>query len=190
MYRGRHKTSIGRLYHVADVGTVATVLPHGVLFRGSSEEHIRKHLIETENVLDAIIGLPANIFFGTSIPTCIMVLKKGREHRDNVLFIDASEHYEKAKNQNQLRPEDIAKIVDTYRNRVTEDKYSYVATMEEIRENDYNLNIPRYVDTFEEEEPVDLAAVASEMKALDNEMQSIDATIQGFCNELGIESPF
>jgi len=178
------------LYQVADGGTVATVLPHGVLFRGSSEEHIRKHLIETENVLDAIIGLPANIFFGTSIPTCIMVLKKGREHRDNVLFIDASEHYEKAKNQNQLRPDDIAKIIETYRNRVTEDKYSYVATMEEIRENDYNLNIPRYVDTFEEEEPVDLAAVASEMKALDSEMQSIDATIRGFCNELGIESPF
>jgi len=90
----------------------------------------------------------------------------------------------------QVTLDDIAKIIDTYRNRVTEDKYSYVATMEEIRENDYNLNIPRYVDTFEEEEPVDLTAVASEMKALDSEMQSIDATIQGFCNELGIESPF
>ena len=162
-----------------------------MLFRGSSEEHIRKHLIETENVLDAVIGLPANIFYcGTSIPTCILVLKKGREHKDNVLFIDASEHFEKAKNQNQLRPEDIAKIVDTYRERKAEDKYSHVATLEEIRENDYNLNIPRYVDTFEEEEPVDLAAVAQEMKALDQEMKALDQTIQGFCDELGIESPF
>lgn len=178
------------LHQVADGGTVATILPHGVLFRGSSEEHIRKHLIETENVLDAVIGLPANIFYGTSIPTCILVLKKGREHTDNVLFIDASEHFEKVKTQNRLRPEDIDKIIDTYRERTSEDKYSHVATMEEIRENDFNLNIPRYVDTFEEEEPVDLAAVTAEIRSLDREMEALDKTIQGYCDELGIESPF
>ena len=139
------------LYQVADGGTVATILPHGVLFRGSSEKHIRKHLIETENVLDAVIGLPANVFYGTGIPTCILVLKKGREHKDNVLFIDASEHFEKAKNQNQLRPADIAKIVDTYRGRKAEDKYA--SHVGEIRENDYNLNIPRYVEPLKRKNP-------------------------------------
>ena len=118
------------------------------------------------------------------------MLKKGREHTDNVLFIDASEHFEKVKTQNRLRPEDIDKIIDTYRERTSEDKYSHVATMEEIRENDFNLNIPRYVDTFEEEEPVDLAAVTAEIRSLDREMEALDKTIQGYCDELGIESPF
>ena len=130
------------LYQVADGGTVATVLPHGVLFRGSSEEHIRKHLIETENVLDAIIGLPANIFFGTSIPPASWSSRKDGSTATTSSSSTASEHFEKAKNQNQLRPEDIAKIIDTYRNRVTEDKYSYVATMEEIRENDLQPQHP------------------------------------------------
>lgn len=137
-----------------------------------------------------LIGLPANIFYGTSIPTCILVLKKKREQSDNILFIDASQHFEKAKNQNFLRPADIDKIVSTYRERATEDKYSYVADLAEVMENDYNLNIPRYVDTFEEEEPVDLQAVSAELKALDKDMIATDDLIAGFCKELGIETPF
>jgi type I restriction enzyme M protein len=168
---------------------MATVLPHGVLFRGAAEEAIRTYLIEKENALDAVIGLPANIFYGTSIPTCIMVLKKGRQQRD-VLFIDASAHFEKAKNQNQLRPSDIDRIISTYRNRTSQEKYSHLASIEEIRENDYNLNIPRYVDTFEAEEQVDLTAVARELKALDADMAKLDAQIRDYCAQLGIESPF
>ena len=178
------------IYQLDDSGTMACVLPHGVLFRGAAEGHIRKYLIEERNYLDAVIGLPANIFFGTSIPTCILVLKKQREFADNILFIDASRHFEKAKNQNYLRPEDIDKIVSTYRERKTEEKYSYVATLDEVRENDYNLNIPRYVDTFEEEEPVDLDAISKELKSIDTEMQETDKVIAGFCNELGIKTPF
>src|SRR5690606_12044104 len=123
---------------------------------------------------DAVIGLPANIFYGTSIPTCILVLSKCRTETENVLFIDASQHFEKAGNQNQLRGEDIDKIIDTYKERTTTDKYSYVATLEEIAENDYNLNIPRYVDTFEEEEPVDLQAVAQQLQALVGSIQAVD----------------
>ena len=178
------------LFQLADNGTMATVLPHGVLFRGSSEGVIRRHLIEQENVLDAIIGLPGNIFYGTGIPTCIMVLKKNRENKGDVLFIDASEHFEKVKTQNKLRPEDIEKIISTYRERTTIDKYSYVATLEEIEENDYNLNIPRYVDTFEEEEPVDLDAVSEKLKSLDQDISETDKTISDFCKELGIKAPF
>jgi type I restriction enzyme M protein len=166
------------------------VLPHGVLFRGGAEGHIREYLIKEKNYLDAIIGLPANIFYGTSIPTCIMVVKKKREHSNNVLFIDASQHFEKIKTQNFLGPEDIDKIVDTYEARAAEEKYSCVATLKEIAENDYNLNIPRYVDTFEEEEAVNLKAVAKELKKLDADMKATDATIEQFCKELGIESPF
>ena len=178
------------LFQLADNGIMATVLPHGVLFRGSSEGVIRRHLIEQENVLDAIIGLPGNIFYGTGIPTCIMVLKKNRENKGDVLFIDASEHFEKVKTQNKLRSEDIDKIISTYRERSTIDKYSYVATLEEIEENDYNLNIPRYVDTFEEEEPVDLDAVSEELKSLDQDILETDKTISDFCEELGIKAPF
>lgn len=176
-------------YQLAEGATMATVLPHGVLFRGAAEEAIRTYLIEKENALDAVIGLPANIFYGTSIPTCIMVLKKGRQQRD-VLFIDASAHFEKAKNQNQLRPSDIDRIISTYRNRTSQEKYSHLASIEEIRENDYNLNIPRYVDTFEAEEQVDLTAVARELKALDADMAKLDAQIRDYCAQLGIESPF
>lgn len=178
------------VHHLAENGTMALVLPHGVLFRGGAELHIRKYLIEDRNYLDAVIGLPANIFYGTSIPTCIMVYKKCRENPENVLFIDASQHFEKVKTQNNLREEDITKIIDTYRQRLTEEKYSYKATMAEIAENDYNLNIPRYVDTFEEEEAIDLQTVASQLKALETDMQATDQSIASFCNELGIESPF
>jgi len=169
-------------------GTMACVLPHGVLFRGAAEGHIRKYLIEEKNYLDAVIGLPANIFYGTSIPTCILVLKKNRENTD-ILFIDASAHFEKVKTQNMLLPEHIDKIVSTYRERTAEDKYSYLADLDEVKENDYNLNIPRYVDTFEEEEPVDLEAVADELQNLEKEMQEADVEIANYCKQLGIKAP-
>ena len=169
---------------------MAIVLPHGVLFRGGAEKHIKQYLIEDRNYLDAVIGLPANVFYGTGIPTCILVFKKCREHSENVLFIDASEHYEKVKTQNVLREEHIEKIVNTYRNRITEDKYSYVASMDEVIENEYNLNIPRYVDTFEEEEAIDLEAVSNELQSLESEMAETDKSISDFCNELNIKAPF
>ncbi|WP_320033704.1 type I restriction-modification system subunit M [Halarcobacter sp.] len=178
------------IHHLDDNGTMAVVLPHGVLFRGSAEGHIRQYLIEDRNYLDAVIGLPANIFYGTSIPTCILVFKKCREDSDDVLFIDSSKHFEKMKNQNYLRAQDIEKIVTTYRERIQEDKYSYKASLEEIKENDYNLNIPRYVDTFEEEEEIDLDEVSSELKELDKQIEQNDLVIKSFCDELGVKTPF
>jgi type I restriction enzyme M protein len=178
------------VHQLDDNGTMAIVLPHGVLFRGAAEGHIRQYLIEDRNYLDAVIGLPANIFYGTSIPTCILVLKKCKEQPDNILFIDGSQHFEKAKNQNYLRDEDVQLIVDTYQKRETIDKYSYLATLEEVKENDYNLNIPRYVDTFEEEESIDLDAVAGELVELEESMKATDETIASFCEELGIAKPF
>lgn len=178
------------IHQLADDGTMAVVLPHGVLFRGAAEGHIRKYLIEDRNYLDAVIGLPANIFYGTSIPTCILVMKKNRAHKNNILFIDASQHFEKVKTQNYLRETDIQKIMDTVASRETSDKYSYVAPLSEVAENDYNLNIPRYVDTFEEEDPVDLAEVSKALKALNKEMEATDATIADYCQQLGIDTPF
>ncbi|MEE9363099.1 MAG: type I restriction-modification system subunit M [Cellulophaga sp.] len=178
------------IHQLADNGTMAVVLPHGVLFRGSSEGHIRKYLIEDRNYLDAVIGLPANIFYGTSIPTCILVFKKCREDEENILFIDSSKHFEKRGNQNVLTSENINKIVSTFEKRTEEDKYSHLATLEEVEENDYNLNIPRYVDTFEEEEPIDLEEVASELKALDQEIEETDKSIAEFCKQLNISTPF
>lgn len=178
------------VHQLDDSGTMACVLPHGVLFRGAAEGHIRMYLIEDRNYLDAVIGLPANIFYGTSIPTCVLVLKKKRNQADNILFIDASQHFEKVKTQNILRSEDIDKIIETYRERITEDKYSYVAPLDEVKENDYNLNIPRYVDTFEEEEPVDLQAVSKELKDLDLEIKETDQLIADYCNQLGVDTPF
>src|SRR5690606_20158938 len=141
-------------------GVMGVVVPHGVLFRGSSEGVIRKQLIE-ENLLDAVVGLPEKLFYGTGIPAAILIFKHGKETQD-VMFIDASREFKPGKNQNLLSPENIQKIVDTYREGQDVDKYAYVATLEEIRENDYNLNIPRYVDTFEEEEEIDLMVVRAE----------------------------
>jgi type I restriction enzyme M protein len=180
------------LYQLADNGIMASVFPHGVLFRGAAEGHIREYLIKEMNALDAVIGLPANLFYGTSIPTCIVVLKKCREQDDNIVFIDASgeDHYIKEGNQNTLRSEDVQLILDTYRDRKTIDKYSNVVNLEEVAENDYNLNIPRYVDTFEEEEPVDLEEVSAELKEIYAQLQSTNETIQQFCNELNIPTPF
>ncbi|SEB02427.1 type I restriction enzyme M protein [Flavobacterium gillisiae] len=178
------------VHQLDDNGTMAIVLPHGVLFRGAAEGHIRQYLIKDKNYLDAVIGLPANIFYGTSIPTCIMVFKKQRENTKDVLFIDASQHFDKVKTQNVLLDEHIDKIISTYRNRTEEDKYSKVATLKLIEDNDYNLNIPRYVDTFEAEASIDINAVAKEIKALEIQIGETDKTIESFCAELGIETPF
>lgn len=174
------------IYHLAENGTMAIVLPHGVLFRGAAELHIRKYLIEQKNYLDAVIGLPANIFYGTSIPTCILVFKKCKEDPNHILFIDASKDFEKVKNQNMLREEHIEKIVDTYRNRAVIEKYSHLATLEEVAENDYNLNIPRYVDTFEEEEEIDIHAVMKEIKSLEAKRAELDKEIDVYFKELGL----
>ncbi|SDR97152.1 type I restriction enzyme M protein [Polaribacter sp. KT25b] len=177
------------IYQLDDTGTMACVLPHGVLFRGAAEGHIRKYLIEDKNQLDAVIGLPSNIFYGTSIPTCILVLKKNRPTTD-ILFVDASNDFEKVKTQNVLTDNHLSNIIETYRTRQTKDKYSYVASLAEVQENDYNLNIPRYVDTFEEEEAIDLFNVSSDLKALEKDMATTDQTIANFCKELNIETPF
>lgn len=174
------------IYHLNDGGTMACVAPHGVLFRGNAEGAIRRFLIENKNYVDAIIGLPANIFYGTSIPTCIIVMKKCRKEDDNILFIDASKEFEKVKTQNKLREEHIRKIVETYRDRKEIEKYSHCATLQEIADNDYNLNIPRYVDTFEEEEPIDIKAVMTEIKELEAKRADLDKEIEGYLRELGI----
>jgi type I restriction enzyme M protein len=178
------------LHYLDENGIMAVVLPHGVLFRGAAEGRIRQYVIKERNWLDAVIGLPANIFYGTSIPTCVLVFKKCRENPDDVLFVDASADFERAKNQNYLRDEDVDRIVATYRERSQVEKYSYRATLTEIEENDFNLNIPRYVDTFEEEEEIDLDAVAREIRQIDQDMVETDRLIRGFCEELGIEAPF
>lgn len=180
------------LYHLADNGIMACVLPHGVLFRGAAEGHIREYLIKELNWLDAVIGLPANIFYGTSIPTSILVFKKCRKKDDDILFIDASgsDHYIKEGNQNSLREEDIDLIVNTYQNRKTIAKYSYAAPLAEIAENDYNLNIPRYVDTFEAEEEINLEAVSQDLVEVAKALDANAQTITQFCQELGIKTPF
>lgn len=174
------------IYQLDDKGIMAVVLPHGVLFRGASEGTIREYLIKEKNYLDAVIGLPANVFFGTSIPTVILVFKKCRENADNVMFIDASGDFEKGKNQNVLRDSDVKKIVDTYIKRETVEKYAHVATLDEIKENDYNLNIPRYVDTFEEEEPIDVNEVKAKIGKIDEEIADIDKELEVLLKELGM----
>ncbi|NVP17320.1 type I restriction-modification system subunit M [Candidatus Gracilibacteria bacterium] len=178
------------IYQLDENGIMAVVLPHGVLFTGDANGHIRRYLIENKNYLDTVIGLPANIFYGTSIPTCILVFKKCRENPDDILFIDASNDFEKGKNQNRLRDEDIEKIIDTYKNRTEIKKYSHKANLTEISENDYNLNIPRYVDTFEEEDEIDLNSVAERIIEIEKESEILDEKIRNYCNELGIKSPF
>ena len=179
------------VYHMDEDGRAVVLLPHGVLFRGAAEEVIRKHLIQKLNVLDAVIGLPANLFFGTGIPVCVLVLKRERNgNSDNILFIDASSDFEAGKNQNILRECDIDKIVETYERRQDVDKYAHVATMQEIEENGFNLNIPRYVDTFEPEPEIDLNEVAAEIRKLQSEIKDIDAELKPFFDELGLDFPF
>ena len=165
-------------------GRVGVVVPHGVLFRGSSEGKIREKLIE-ENLLDAVIGLPEKLFFGTGIPAAILVFKKNRNTSD-VLFIDASREFEKGKKQNRLRDEDIEKIWKTYENFESVDKYSYRSTFEEIEENDFNLNIPRYVDTFEEEEEIDIPATQRRIEELEGELSGVREKMVGYLKELGL----
>lgn len=166
-------------------GKVGVVVPHGVLFRGASEGKIRQKTIE-ENILEAVIGLPANLFFGTGIPAAILIFNRGKDKNKNVLFIDASKDFESVKTQNRLRESDIEHIVSTYRNfnqgkltaGIVEDKFSYVASFEEIQENNFNLNIPRYVDTFEEEAEVDIAEVQVEIDKLESELKTVQAEIE------------
>ena len=175
------------IYQLSDNGTMAVVLPHGVLFRGAAEETIRKYLIKDKNYLDAVIGLPTNIFFGTSIPTCILVFKKCRENDDNIIFIDASKEYEPGKNQNRLRDTDVNKIIEAYKNRKEIDKYCHIASLEELEKNDYNLNIPRYVDLFEEEQPVNLKDVQKEIQTINKEINNIDDKLNKYLEDLGLE---
>jgi type I restriction enzyme M protein len=170
------------LYHLKPEGTMAIVLPHGVLFRGAAEGIIRKALLE-KNYLDAVIGLPANLFFSTSIPTIVLVFRKNKASRD-VMFIDASSGFEKGKNQNTLRDEDIDKIISTFVARKDVDKYAHLATMDEIAENEYNLNIPRYVDTFEEEEPIDIDEVNRQIAEVDKEIADLQAKFDAMVADL------
>lgn len=165
-------------------GRVGVIVPHGVLFRGSAEGRIRTQLIK-ENLLEAVVGLPSNLFFGTGIPAAILIFNKAKK-TDNVLFIDASKHYQDGKKQNKLRDEDLERIVTAYQDFKTIDKFAYVATPAEIEENDFNLNIPRYVDTFEEEEPVDVAAVQIEIDTLEKELDTVRTEMAGYLKELGL----
>lgn len=179
------------VYHMDEDGRAAVLLPHGVLFRGGSEETIRKYLIEKLNVLDAVIGLPANLFFGTGIPVCVLVLKAQRgANKDNILFIDASKNFEAGKNQNILRDCDIDKIVQAYEKRADVEKYAHVASMKEIEENAFNLNIPRYVDTFEKEPEIDLAEVSMNIQNLEKDIKQINSELKPYFKELGLDFPF
>lgn len=179
------------IHQLADNGIMATVVPHGVLYRGAAERVIRKYLIKELNYLDAVIGLPANIFYGTSIPTSIVVFKKCRKVDDNIVFIDASgeDHFYKNGNQNELRDEDVEEIINKYRTRETKEKYSYVATLQEIADNDYNLNIPRYVDTYEEENLRNINVISEKLTSIEKSLNEANNTIEAFCEELDIPSP-
>ncbi len=164
-------------------GRMGVVVPHGVLFRGSSEGKIREKLIN-ENLLDAVIGLPEKLFYGTGIPAAILIFKKQKSD-DSVLFIDASREFKSGKNQNNLTEENIAKIIATYHARESVDKYAYLATLQEVKDNDYNLNIPRYVDTFEEEEEIDLVAVRAEREQLKTQLAELEVQMAKYLEELG-----
>ena len=176
-----------------DEGRVGVIVPHGVLFRGGGEGKIRQKLVE-DNALEAVIGLPANLFFGTGIPAAILIFNKARRpwneahsHRErHVLFIDASREFQDDRNQNRLRQEDIEKITGVFSAFQVVDKYAHVATFEEIVENDFNLNIPRYVDTFEPEPEVDIAAVRQEIADLEVELSEVEAELDGYLKELGL----
>ena len=162
-------------YHLKETGTMAIVLPHGVLFRGAAEGTIRKKLLEDGSIY-AVIGMPANLFFGTSIPTTVIIMKKNRNTRD-VLFIDASSDFIKDKSQNKLTDENVTKVIEAYKERKNIGKYAHLASFEEIKENDFNLNIPRYVDTFEEEEPIDMVAVGKELKEIREEKKALEKSL-------------
>ncbi|MCO6489823.1 MAG: type I restriction-modification system subunit M [Phaeodactylibacter sp.] len=175
-------------------GRVGVIVPHGVLFRGGSEGKIRQKLIE-ENLLDAVIGLPANLFYGTGIPAAILLFDKGRGDNKNVLFIDASQEYDSGKNQNHMAEKQIGRAVSVFKAYkagacepgVVEDKYAYLATFEELAENEFNLNIPRYVDTFEEEEPVDMEAVQHKITELNGRLSELEDQMEGYLSELNLK---
>lgn len=171
-------------YHLKNTGVMAIVLPHGVLFRGAAEGKIRRILLENGGI-DTVIGLPANIFYNTSIPTTVIILKKERANKD-VFFIDASKEFTKSKNQNKMEPEHIQKILDAYEKREDIEKFAHLASFEEIEENDFNLNIPRYVDTFEEEEPIDVVELGNEVLALDEKIATCEKDLLVMLNDLQI----
>ena len=164
-------------------GRMAVIVPHGVLFRGSSEGKIRQQLVE-ENLLDAVIGLPEKLFYGTGIPAAILVFSKTKTD-ENVLFIDASRDFKSSKNQNVLGDEQINNILITYRHRINSDKFSHRASLQEIRDNDYNLNIPRYVDTFEAEKEINLQTVRTERRLLKEQLAKLEVQMDGYLKELG-----
>ena len=179
------------VFHMAEDGRIAVLLPHGVLFRGAAEEKIRRWLIESQNVIDAVIGLPSGLFHGTSIPVVILICKKKRNgNAGNILFIDASKDFEKGKDQNVLRDQDIDRIVSAYVERKDIEKYAHVAPMAEIIENDYNLNIPRYVDTSEKEEEIDLKTLTDELKMTDKEIENVEEQLKQSFKQIGLEFPF
>lgn len=167
---------------LSETGRLAVILPHGVLFRGASEGKIRKQLLEN-NLLDCVIGLPSELFLNTAIPTCILIFKKDKTDTD-VLFIDAKDSYEKGKNQNKLRNEDVQQILSVYQSRSIVDKFSNLVSFEEIKENDYNLNIPRYVDTFEPEEIISLKNVVAELNEIDNKINQVNTDLANHVSEL------
>ena len=176
------------VYQLADNGQMAIVLPHGALYRGSSEGHIRKYLIEDRNFVDAVIGLPANLFYGTDKATCILVLKKCRENPNDILFVDASKHFEKG-SKNSLRESDIEKIITTYKERTNIDRYSYVASLEEVKNNTYNLNIPKYVKTVEEGEEIILENVLTNLEDLNEQHEENDKELLDLCQTLDLPFP-
>jgi type I restriction enzyme M protein len=165
-------------------GKVGVIVPHGVLFRGSAERTIRENLIR-ENLLEAVIGLPSNLFFGTGIPAAILLFNKGKKHKD-VLFIDASKDFEPGKKQNKLRLPHMQKVMDAFNDFQSIEKYAHRATFEEIEGNDFNLNIPRYVDTFEAEEVVDLKQVQSEIETLETNLTKVKTEIKNYLHQLGL----
>jgi type I restriction enzyme M protein len=173
-------------------GRVAVIVPHGVLFRGGSEGQIRKALIE-ENLLDAVVGLPSNLFTTTGIPVAVLLFDRSREQggandrRNDVLFIDASKEFTPGKTQNLLEEDHITNILDTYRARQEIDKFSHRATLEEIKENDFNLNIPHYVDTFAPEEEIDVAALQKEINTIEAQLANVRQRMAGHFRELGID---
>ena len=173
-------------YHLKQTGTMAIVLPHGVLFRGAAEGTIRETLLQNGSIY-AVIGLPANMFYNTSIPTCIIVLKKHREGRD-VLFIDASQQYEKEKKQNEMKERHIDHVLELYNNRKTVEKEAYLASYEDIVANDFNLNIPRYVDTTEEEPEIDLRELTQNIKETDQAIKEGNKALLGMLKELSFNN--
>lgn len=185
------------VYHMSEDGRIAVLLPSGALFRGKqgknggkndAEYDIRRHLIENLNVVDAIIGLPAKMFHGAKLPVIVMVLKKKRNgNADNILFIDASKYFTQEKSMNVISDEDIDRIVNTYINRTEVDKFAHVAKLDEVRGHDYNCNIPRYVDSFEREAPIDIAGASRNIKALSIESAQIEEKIQAVFADLGLE---